>query len=122
MFHGDGLRPGWRDRGPDPTSGGRGTVHFQTHQQAVHVLGASDQRGEGAQLFRQGQQDLVLIVDGVWGTRQTVSQSRPRSDPGPSVAQAQNKQAPHRLLELAAALRCAGRDEDTGWGRATERP
>lgn len=34
-------------------------------QQAVHVLGASHQRGEGSQLLRQGQQDLMFIIDGV---------------------------------------------------------
>lgn len=36
-----------------------------THQQAVHVLGASHQGGEGSQLLRQRQEDLILIVDGV---------------------------------------------------------
>ena len=62
---------------------------FQTHQQAVHVLGASDQSGEGAQLLRQGQEDLVLIVDGICGTRQTGLQSRPTADSpwGTSVLQ-----------------------------------
>lgn len=54
----------------DPQTGGQGDLPAsQTHQQAVDVLGASHQRGEGSQLFRQGQEDLILIVDGIWGTK-----------------------------------------------------
>ena len=83
------LSPPCEDPGSDAPGAGRGPPGFQTHQQAVHVLGASDQSGEGAQLLRQGQEDLVLIVDGVCGTRQTGLQSRTTADSpwGTSVLQ-----------------------------------
>lgn len=56
---------------------------FQTHQQAVHILGASHQSGEGSQLFRQGQEDLVLIIDGICGTKTDALQCHPKADLSP---------------------------------------
>lgn len=39
---------------------------MESYQEAVDILRTSHQRGEVAQLLGQSQQDLILIVDGVW--------------------------------------------------------
>lgn len=40
--------------------------YMGSYQEAVDIFRTSDQHSEVAQLLRQSQQDLVLIVDGIW--------------------------------------------------------
>lgn len=49
--------------------GGQEDFLPSTHQQAVHILWASHQGSEGSQLFCQGQEDLIFIIDGICGTK-----------------------------------------------------
>lgn len=97
-----------------PRGRARTRPSFQTHRQAVHTPRASDQSGEGAQLLRQGQRDLILIIDGICRTRQTGLQSPPTADfPwGTSVLQSASSSLSHPLH---------GRQRWQGWGSGVGR-
>lgn len=89
--------------------GGPGPAPTEAHSRQCTCRGL-DQSGEGAQLLRQGQEDLILIIDGICRTRQTGLQSRPTADfPwGTSVLQS--------FLNLAATLYLGGQRWQ-GWER-----
>jgi hypothetical protein len=62
------LSPTGKNHRSDPKGEARELPCLQTHQQAVYILWASHQTSECSQLFRQGQQNLIFIIDGVYGT------------------------------------------------------